>query len=102
MKPITNDQAQDLAILFKMFADETRLKMMTYLFEDECCVCDLADNLNMTHSAVSHQLASLRLARIVKSEKRGKHVFYTLLDEHVRAIYDIAFNHIMEEKKNEM
>lgn len=97
MKTIKDQQAKELAILFKMLGDETRIKMIAIMLQKECCVCDIADALAMSQSAVSHQLASLRLARIVKSEKRGKHVFYSLLDEHVRDIYDIAFNHIVEE-----
>lgn len=86
----------NLANLYKMFADETRLKILWALSCNEMCVCDLAALLNMTKSAISHQLKSLRLSNLVKSDKQGKNVFYSLADSHVRDIFEKGFEHIRE------
>jgi ArsR family transcriptional regulator len=86
----------DLANLYKMFADETRLKILWALSCNEMCVCDLAALLNMTKSAISHQLKSLRLSNLVKPDKQGKIVFYSLADSHVRDIFEKGFEHIHE------
>ena len=76
----------DLAELFKIFGDSTRIRILFVLFEAEVCVCDLAAALNMTQSAISHQLRILKQSRLVKSRREGKSVFYSLADEHVRTI----------------
>ncbi|GHS88889.1 transcriptional regulator [Campylobacterota bacterium] len=86
----------DLANLYKMFADETRLKILWALSCSEMCVCDLAALLNMTKSAISHQLKSLRLTNLVKYEKHGRSAVYSLADDHVRAIFETGFEHIRE------
>jgi ArsR family transcriptional regulator len=86
----------DLAELYKVFGDSTRIKMLYVLFEAEVCVCDLAQSLNMTVSAISHQLRVLKQARLVKSRREGKTVFYSLADDHVRTIIDQGINHIEE------
>jgi len=86
----------DLADLYKMYADSTRLKMLWALSVSEMCVCDLAALTGMTKSAISHQLKSLRLANLVRSRKSGKIVFYSLVDEHVRDIFKNGFEHINE------
>jgi ArsR family transcriptional regulator len=86
----------DLADLFKMFADSTRVKILWALSVNEMCVCDLAALINMTKSAVSHQLKSLRLATLVRSRKDGKTVFYSLADGHVRDIFEKGFEHLLE------
>jgi ArsR family transcriptional regulator len=91
-----NDDFYDLADLYKMFADETRLKILWALTCSEMCVCDLAALLNMTKSAISHQLKSLRLSNLVKPDKQGKNVFYSLADSHVRDIFEKGFEHIRE------
>ena len=78
--------------LFKVLGDETR----SVLVEDELCVCDIAKLLEMTKSAISHQLKVLRLARLIKSRKVGKEVFYSLDDDHVLKIYKMAIEHITE------
>jgi DNA-binding transcriptional ArsR family regulator len=86
----------DLAEFFKVFGDSTRIKIISALFENEMCVCDIAYLLNMTQSAISHQLRVLRQARLVKNRKDGKIVFYSLNDEHVKQIFDQGLNHVNE------
>ena len=78
----------DLAELFKIFGDSTRIRILYVLFEAEVCVCDLAEALNMTQSAISHQLRILKQNKLVKSRREGKSVFYSLADDHVRTIID--------------
>ena len=85
-----------LSNLYKMFADNTRLKILWALSCEEMCVCDLAALLDMTISAISHQLKSLRLANLVKSNKQGKVVYYSLVDCHIREIFEMGFEHILE------
>jgi len=86
----------DLAELFKVFGDSTRVRILWALDEAEMCVCDIAVLLNMTQSAISHQLRVLKQARLVKSRKDGKVVYYSLDDEHVKEIFDQGLNHIRE------
>lgn len=85
-----------LAELFKVFGDQTRINILWALSESEMCVCDLAYLLNMTQSAISHQLRLLKQARLVKSRKDGKVVFYSLDDEHVKQVFDLGMIHIRE------
>lgn len=86
----------DLAELFKVFGDTTRIKILYALFSNEMCVCDIASLLNMTHSAISHQLRVLKQARLVKFRKEGKVVYYSLDDSHVSQIFDCGLHHIEE------
>lgn len=86
----------DLAELFKVFGDSTRIKILCALFQSEMCVCDIAALLGMTQSAVSHQLRVLKQARLVKFRKDGKVVYYSLDDEHVKSIFDQGLIHIGE------
>lgn len=86
----------DLAELFKVFGDSTRIRILFVLFEAEVCVCDLAAALNMTQSAISHQLNILKRNKLVKSRREGKSVFYSLADEHVRTIIGQGMEHILE------
>jgi len=86
----------DLSNLYKMFADNTRLKILWALSQEEMCVCDLAALLNMSTSAISHQLKSLRLAKLVKFDKQGKISYYSLVDCHVKQIFEMGFDHILE------
>lgn len=86
----------DLAELFKVFGDTTRIKMLCALFQSEMCVCDMAALLGMTQSAISHQLRVLKQARLVKFRKEGKVVYYSLDDEHVKQIFDQGLIHISE------
>ena len=87
----------DLAELFKVFGDSTRIKILWALDESEMCVCDIAFLLNMTQSAVSHQLRVLKQADLVKNRRDGKNVFYSLDDEHVKQIFNQGLIHISEE-----
>ncbi|HIR76242.1 MAG TPA: winged helix-turn-helix transcriptional regulator [Candidatus Choladousia intestinipullorum] len=87
----------DLAELFKVFGDSTRIRILFVLFEAEVCVCDLAKALNMTQSAISHQLKILKQNKLVKSRRQGKSIFYSLADDHVRTIIDQGREHIEEE-----
>ncbi len=86
----------DLAELFKVFGDSTRVKIMFALSVSEMCVCDLAALLNMKQSAVSHQLRVLKQSRLVKSRRDGKVVYYSLDDEHVKSIFDEGYAHVIE------
>ena len=86
----------DLAELFKIFGDSTRIRILFVLFEAEVCVCDLASVLNMTQSAISHQLKILKQNKLVKSRREGKSVFYSLADGHVRTIIAQGREHIEE------
>jgi ArsR family transcriptional regulator len=86
----------DLSDFFKVLGDSTRMKIIWALDESEMCVCDIAVLLNMTKSAISHQLRALRNANLVKFRKEGKTVFYSLKDQHVRDIYEIGMEHIKE------
>jgi len=87
----------DLAELFKVFGDSTRIKILWALDEAEMCVCDIAVLLNMTQSAISHQLRVLKQANLVKNRKEGKVVYYSLDDDHVKNIFDQGLIHINEE-----
>ena len=86
----------DMSLIFTMFADSTRLKIMNALFVSELCVGDLAALLEMSSSAVSHQLSSLKKARLVRTRREGKLVFYSMADDHIKNIYKMAFEHIHE------
>ena len=87
----------EVSELFKVFGDSTRSRMICALHIEEMCVNDLAALLNMTQSAVSHQLKILRDARLVKCRKQGRVVYYSLNDEHIDRIFALAFDHVMEE-----
>ena len=86
----------DLAELFKVFGDSTRIRILWALHEAEMWVCDIAVLLNMTQSAISHQLRVLKQANLVKNRKEGKVVYYSLVDDHVREIFDQGLIHINE------
>lgn len=90
-------ELNDLADLFKIFGDYTRIRILFVLFEAEVCVCDLAQALDMTQSAISHQLKILKQSRLVKSRREGKSIFYSLADEHVETIIGKGREHIAEE-----
>ncbi len=96
MKKIDENELYDLAELFKVFGDSTRIRILFVLFEDEMCVNDMAEALNMTQSAVSHQLKILKQNKLVKSRREGKLIIYSLADDHVRLIIDYGREHIEE------
>lgn len=84
------------AELLKVFGDPTRLRILFVLGQSEMCVCDIARLINMTQSAVSHQLRVLKQARLVKARRSGKTIFYSLCDDHVQEIIHCAMEHVME------
>ena len=86
----------DLAELFKVFGDSTRIRILFVLFEAEVCVCDLAQALNMNQSAVSHQLKILKQSKLVKCRREGKSMFYSLADDHVKTILKMGLEHVLE------
>jgi ArsR family transcriptional regulator, lead/cadmium/zinc/bismuth-responsive transcriptional repressor len=86
----------NLADFFKIFGESTRIKILWALNEAELCVCDIAVLLNMTQSAISHQLKVLKEAKLIRNRREGKIVFYTLADDHVRQIFDQGVAHISE------
>lgn len=86
----------DIAELFKVFGDSTRMKIICCLFESQMCVCDIAEIINVSQSAVSHQLRVLKQAKLVKYKKEGKEVYYSLSDKHVEIIFNMALEHIQE------
>ena len=92
------DILYDLAELFKIFGDSTRIKILWALYESEMCVCDISFLLNMTQSAISHQLRILKQTDLVKTRRAGRVVFYSLKDEHVKRIFDQGLAHITEDK----
>lgn len=86
----------DLAELYKVFGDSTRIKILYALFEAEMCVCDIAELLSMTPSAISHQLRVLKQAKLVRFRRDGKTIFYALSDDHVRTIIGMGMEHLCE------
>ena len=91
-----DEHLYDLAELFKVFGDTTRIKILYALFEAELCVCDIAQLLSLTQSAGSHQLRVLKNARLVKPRRDGKTIFYSLADDHVRKIIAQGMEHVEE------
>lgn len=86
----------DLADLFKMFGDTTRMKILYVLLESEMCVCDIAEILGMTQSAISHQLRLLKSSKLIANRREGKSIIYFLADEHVRSIINQGMEHVGE------
>jgi ArsR family transcriptional regulator len=91
------DPIYEVAELFKVFGDSTRARIICALNISELCVCDLSCLLNMSQSAISHQLRILKQARMVKNRRAGKVVYYSLADEHIKTLFEIAFEHVMED-----
>lgn len=98
IKEVESDICEEMAVLYKMFADPTRIKIMQVLQNNELNVCEIAYLLNMNHSAISHQLATLKIVNLVKSHKVGKEVYYQLADEHIAKILSIGCEHVLEDK----
>ena len=97
-KLLPDELMAQIAEFFKVFGDSTRIRILQVLFEAEMCVCDIAYLLNMTQSAISHQLRVLKQAGIVKYRKEGRVVYYSLDDDHIEAIFDQGYQHILEQK----
>lgn len=91
------EEIQVLADMFKLFADNTRLRIICSILNTELCVCDLCELLELNQSTVSHQLQLLRNAKLVKYRREGKQVFYSLQDEHIEKIISLSLEHILEE-----
>lgn len=90
------DTLYDLAELFKVFGDSTRIRILFALYESELCVCDLSETLGMTQSAISHQLQILRASKLVKNRREGKSMYYSLADDHVVTIIAQGLDHVQE------
>jgi ArsR family transcriptional regulator len=90
------EEIYDVAELFKVLGDQTRVKILFTLIKDEMCVCDIAELLEMSQSAISHQLRVLKQARLVKYRREGKTVYYSVSDEHVAVILNMGIEHISE------
>lgn len=88
----------ELADFFKLFGDSTRIKILYALYASEMCVCDIAELLGMNQSAISHQLKTLKAAKLIKFRREGKSVFYSLDDDHIVKIINQGMAHIMEER----
>lgn len=95
---LDNETIYDMSLLFKMFADPTRIKIMYALHDKSLNVCEISYLLKMTHSAISHQLATLKMAGLVKGVKVGKEVYYALIDNHIVSLLSIGKEHVMEER----
>lgn len=93
------EQIQDLSNMFKIFADDTRLRIICSILNTELCVCDLCELLELNQSTVSHQLQILRNAKLVKYRREGKQIYYSLQDEHIEQIISTSLEHILEEGK---
>ena len=93
-KMLDNEFISEISTFFKILGDNTRVKILFALDHDEMCVCDIANVLNMTKSSISHQLSYLKDLNIVKSRKSGKEVYYSLNDEHVKEVFEVAISHI--------
>lgn len=96
MKNITEDKLFDLATFYKVFSDETRLKILFVLLDHDYCVSEIVDKTGGSQSAVSHQLRTLRQLNLVRPRKDGKEVYYTLSDHHIAIILEYGLNHINE------
>ena len=94
----TDNVITDLADFFKIFSDSTRIKILLALDKSELCVCDIASILNMTISAVSHQLKILRDSNLVKTERQGKVIYYSLSDDHVKEVLECGVEHVLEKE----
>lgn len=93
------DLLLDMADFYKALSDSTRLKIINILCKHELCVCDISAILNMTKSAVSHQLQNLKEMKLIKGRKSGKEVWYSLDDEHVSQVFKLCQEHILEAAK---
>ena len=96
MRKIEENELFDLAELFKVFGDSTRIRILYKLSDKEICVQEIADSLGMTQSAISHQLKILKQSKLIKSRRDGKSILYSLADDHVRSIINQGLEHVEE------
>jgi DNA-binding transcriptional ArsR family regulator len=94
--PLADEDVIALAETFRALGDGTRVRILHALSHAEVCVCDLAATMNVSESAVSHQLRLLRSLRLVKSRRSGRHMFYTLADQHIVRLFDQGLEHVQE------
>ena len=99
-KMLDNVFIKEISLFFKILGDNTRVKILFALDNNEMCVCDIANVLNMTKSSISHQLSFLKQNNIVKCNRVGKEVYYSLDDEHVKEVFEVAISHIKHRKEN--
>lgn len=99
---LEEEQFDKLSDFFKILGDKTRIKILFCIDQNEMCVCDIANTLGMTKSAISHQLATLKQMGIVKNRRDGKEVFYSLYDEHVREVFEVGLEHINHKLEGEI
>ncbi len=99
-KMLDDDILIATADFYKVLSDSTRIKIINALDEKELCVCDISSLLNMTKSAVSHQLQNLKDMNLIKSRRAGKEIFYSLADNHVRQVFEISLQHVLEERND--
>ena len=99
-KMLGNDFINEISLFFKILGDNTRVKILFALDNNKMCVCDIANVLNMTKSSISHQLSFLKQNNIVKCNRVGKEVYYSLDDEHVKEVFEVAISHIKHRKEN--
>lgn len=95
--PPSDEDLETIANFFHVMSDKTRLKILSLLERGELCVSCIADTLNMTQSAVSHQLALMKRMKLIKAKKEGRNIIYKLADEHINIVFDIAYKHILEQ-----
>lgn len=93
----SEEDLETIAAFFYVMSDKTRLRIISLLEKGELCVGCIAETLNMTQSAVSHQLALMKRMKLLKAKKDGRHIIYTLADEHINIVFDIAYKHILEQ-----
>ena len=93
----SDDESERLAELFKNFGDATRIRILYALYEEEICVNDLSELLNMSQPAISHQLRILKQSRLIRSRREGRLIYYSLADEHVRNLLSVGMEHVTEE-----
>lgn len=96
MSLLNDDKVIDLSELFKIFGDSTRIKIINILLEEELCVNDISKRINVTQSAVSHQLRILKSSKLVKYRKEANSIYYSLADDHVKKIFELGCEHINE------
>jgi DNA-binding transcriptional ArsR family regulator len=96
MKLLDEDKIIDLAELYKIFGDSTRIKIINILIDNELCVNQISEKTNVSQSAISHQLRILKSSKLVKYRKEGNSIFYSLADDHVEKIFKIGCEHINE------
>ncbi|MCI8330964.1 MAG: winged helix-turn-helix transcriptional regulator [Bacilli bacterium] len=89
----------DVSDFFRILGDSTRIKILFALDNNELCVCDIANVLGMTKSSISHQLSSLKLNKIVKCRRDGKEVYYSLDDDHIKEVFEVATRHVLERRE---